>query len=524
MLNVLVAVVLAQIVPPSPPPIAPSPTPAPITTPAVTTALVATPASLGLHAGASAVVTIGGATGSITASSGPLVTASVDPAAQSVTVTAAGQLGRDVVHVTDATGASIDIPVLVAQDAGSVPQAIALRVTGSPIDPGWMEKQVRAAVQKVAVLQPGATLNVTPLEVTPPSPGATATAPVQVQIAGNGTSLDVAATTNVSVQNVSVEPFAPPTLMYDDDPEHINGDGMVYRGTIAEGAPSRLYYYHDDASDPRRLVVILSSASSDPASVQVIDSTAGPNIDVMSVGHAVTRDFLVMKPRNEGVIYDVPANAPLVLHDLAMRSRDGIAGTLGLNVLSGGPVTVTVLAVSTGVDPLTMLASPFLPRDGHHRTGVFNLNNFGTNSLAFAVGGPDASIVYGDRQPTPQNADPAASGHDYGDYGVIHTFLFSLSNPTAEPANVYLYERPIGGIVRSSFVVDGKLIEMGCVRLNTTRYQVSAFTLAPGARYQMNVQTMTDGGSNYPVEVGLTGTAPASATPPISAPDGCFPK
>jgi hypothetical protein len=35
---------------------------------------------------------------------------------------------------------------------------------------------------------------------------------------------------------------------------------------------------------------------------------------------------------------------------------------------------------------------------------------------------------------------------------------------------------------------------------------------------------MTDGGSFYPVEIGITGTPPTPATPAISAPDGCFPK
>jgi hypothetical protein len=35
---------------------------------------------------------------------------------------------------------------------------------------------------------------------------------------------------------------------------------------------------------------------------------------------------------------------------------------------------------------------------------------------------------------------------------------------------------------------------------------------------------MTDGGSFYPLEVGLSGTPPQPVTPPVSAPDGCFPK
>lgn len=453
-----------------------------------------------------------------------MLTVAVDQATQTVSITAAGQLGHDTVHVSDQTGAAVDVPVFVAQDAGSAPAAVTLKVTGSPIDPTWLSTQIASAVARNATVAPGATLAAPSPSIAPPSPGATASVAVPVQISGNDKYLDVAATTNVTVQNVPVVPFVPPTLMYDDDPEHVSVDGVIYRGTVAANAPSRLYYYHDNTSDPRRLVVVLASAGTAPSSVQVIDSTAGPNIDVMSVGHAVSRDFLLMKPNNEGVVYDVNPATPLVLHDVAMGNRQLVAGAVSLNVLSGGPVTVTILSVSPGVDPLTLLAGPLMPRDGHHRSGVFELTNFGTTSLAYAVGGNDASLVYGDRDPTPQNVDPSSTGRDYGDYGVIHTFLFSISNPTSSPATVYLYERPIGGVVRSSFIVDGKLIELGCARLNTVRYQIAAFALQPNGRYQLNVQTMTDGGSNYPIEVGLTATPPQPATPPISAPDGCFPK
>ena len=33
--------------------------------------------------------------------------------------------------------------------------------------------------------------------------------------------------------------------------------------------------------------------------------------------------------------------------------------------------------------------------------------------------------------------------------------------------------------------------------------------------------TMTDGGSFYPLEYGVTGTQPVPYTPPVGAPDGC---
>ena len=55
-------------------------------------------------------------------------------------------------------------------------------------------------------------------------------------------------------------------------------------------------------------------------------------------------------------------------------------------------------------------------------------------------------------------------------------------------------------------------------------YQIAAIPLAAGASQQVRLDTMTDGGSFYPVEIGVTGTPPQPGAPPISEPDGCFPK
>jgi len=440
-----------------------------------------------------------------------------------VTVNAGAQTGTDTVHIADAAGNTADVPLRVALDAGTIPSTLTLKVTGSPVDPTWLAAQIEAFITRMMTVQPGAQATVTVPTSPAPLVGESVQTAVPVQIAGNGTYFDVTGTTNMTVRNVGVEPFAPPVLFYDDDPERIVADGLVYRGSVSSQTPARLYYYHDGGPDPRRLAVILTSQSQDPTSVQIIDASAGPNLDVMSVGHAVSKTYLSLAPRNEGIIVDLDAGEPYLLHDFALTAKAGVAGSVAMQVVSGGPVTVSVVAYSPGVNPVTLLAGPAAPPDGHHRTGVFSIVNFGTQSLAYTVGGEDTKTVYADRDSSPPNAQSGIDGHDFGDYGVLHTFLFSLNNPTAAPATVYLYERPIGGIVRSTFLVDGNLAEVGCVRLSVP-YQIQAFELAAGGRYQVNVQTMTDGGSNYPLEVGMTATPPVASAPPISGPDGCFPK
>lgn len=480
-----------------------------------------------MHPLQSQTILISGANGAITAQlDTPLVTVTVDQTAGSITVTALQQTGRATLTITDSTGASIDAPVRVALDAGVVPTSISLRVTGNGIDPRWLQKQIADAVTRMTQLQPGAgTPQLAPLTLpTLFAPGSTAALPLQVLIPGGDQYYDVTANVTLNLQNIDAAPFLPPLLFYDDDPEKIPADGVLFRNQITSSTPARLYYYHENMTDPHRLLVVLSTNATAPATVQLIDASAGPNIDVMTVGHTVSRDFLLAKPRNQGVVVEVAPQTPYVVDSFAMKARDGAAGSIGIRLLDGGPVTVTVLSMPDTPDAqlAAYLDQPQLPGDGHHRTGIFDISRYGDETLAYTAGGDDATKQYG--AGTPPSADPGASGHDYGDYGVVRTLTFDANNPSDQPATAYLYERPLGGGVRSSFIVDGQLVQLGCARLSQ-RYQIGTpFALQPHASYRVTVQTMTDGGSSYPLEVGMTGTPPIPSTPPLNAPDGCWPK
>jgi hypothetical protein len=472
------------------------------------------------------VVSVSGATPPLTASLDQrLVNVSVSADGTSVTITASQATGNDTLHLTDANGARADLPIRVAFNAGTIVSQTTLTVTGEPADSDWLEAEVKNWVTGLTRALPGAQATVG--EIAPPTaplaPGQSAQFVVPVQIAGNGLYFDQAGTTTVSVQDVSLQPFVPGLLFYDDDPEHVTQDGVLFRGTVTAAQSTRLYYYHDDAADPHVLTVALTSASQDPTSLQLVIASAGPNMDVMHVGQTLTKNFLLTKARGEGVVINLPQDEPFLIADTPMADRQLVSGTVDLRVLSGGPVVVTVLASSAGVDPRTLLDGPVLPGDGHHRTGVFKIDGFGSDSLTYTAGGPDATLVVGDTDPTPPSADSAAGGHDYGDYGVLHTINLTMNNPGATPSAAYLFFKPLAGPARGSFLIDGNLYDVGCVRVPNP-YQVTSFQLNPGQTYRATIQTMTDGGSFYPAQIGITATPPQPSAPPINAPDGCFPK
>jgi hypothetical protein len=528
MVQSLLASLLAALlqVPPSPaPPPATSPTPVVSPTPAAQ--LSAQPfVADHFYPGGVLPIAIANSTGPINAAiDNSIVTWNIDQNAHTVTLTAGQTLGRAVLTISDGSGQQVVIPVRVAVDAAKLlSQTLTLQYTGNPVDQGWLQRTVQRMVLRNVQVQPGIQAQTTFNLPAALAPGSVGAFDAQVQVPGNDSSYPLNAVVNVNLQNVAAQPFAPPVLFYDDDPEHISSEGVLYRGHINPGTPVRLYYYHDNGAQPRDLAVVFS-APSGPSTVQLIDASAGPNIDVMQVGHAVTRDFLTRKPNNQGIVQTVVSGSPYIAERFAMQSLNGAAGSIDVNVLSGGVLDVTVLSVAQNTPDSAipgLLTQPQLPGDGHHRTGVFNISGYAQDTLAYRVGGDDVSLDYGLHSP-PTVAPP--DGRDFGEYGVWRTLNFSVTNPTAQTATLYLYEQPMGGPVRSSFLINGSppLAEISCARASE-RYQVGGAISAPPGATTVQLQTMTDGGSFYPLEVGLTATPPSPSPPPITAPNGCFPK
>jgi hypothetical protein len=501
-----------------------TPNATPTSTPAVT--LSAQPAELKIAVGARAIVSILGASGAIaTTASAPLLDTSVDTSGATVTVTGR-QLGSVSLHVVDQSGAGVDVPIAIVPPAGVVPPRVALTITGRPAEAAFLGDRVRDALDRAIrpALQPNALLQYGALYPAPQALGAgfETTYTVPVTIVGGPESASVSGLATVDVDDLDAPPFVPRVLYFDDDPETIAGDGVLFRRTVEASHDARLFYYHENTLEPRRLVVVLSSAKRS-SRVALVDAPAGPDADVMNVGQAVSRSFLQIKPRDEGLVVNLAPGKTFVQRDATLAPGQVVSAALDLRVLAGGAVTITALAIPPDADPSSYLDSAPLAGDGHGRHGAFALDGIEEKIVAYTLGGPDASTVYGARERMPSNLDAGDPGRDLGDYGVLQRITFDVDNPGARVGTVYLYEKPLGGGVRSVFLVDGAVIELGCARL-PNRYEIASFQIAPHAGTELHLWSMTGGGSSYPLEVGVTATPPSPTTPPLSAPDGCFPK
>jgi hypothetical protein len=353
----------------------------------------------------------------------------------------------------------------------------------------------------------------------PLAPGSVLEARATTTLRGNGQWADVTGITSVHVMIDALSILDPQLLYYSDDPERITTDGVVFRSTISvdRSRAGRTYAYHVSGTPQRRLYLVLQ-ASGGGARVQVLGATAGPSTDFGFVGHISTMRYLIEHASQESFVTPIAAGAPLTipLQTSAMRVGDLVAAIFDVRILTGDPVDVSVVSASGDADPLALLTQPVETDDGHGRRGEFDLTTIPPLALAYMVGGqepPPFTIGV----PVFRNLLPGGRPLG-GDYGVLRQVILQLTNPTANPQNVYLYETPAGGTATTTmfFSGDPEPTVVGCVDPSqTNRYLVKEFALNANESRTVTGSYMTDGTSSFPLLFGLTSMPPA--TPPPTA-------
>jgi len=87
-----------------------------------------------------------------------------------------------------------------------------------------------------------------------------------------------------------------------------------------------------------------------------------------------------------------------------------------------------------------------------------------------------------------------------GSYGVLYDIDLELKNESGDTAQVVILLEPAGGPARGALLVDGRPVETTLLR-NNGEGAVARYTLAPGEVRRVDIQTMPQGGSYYPVRL-----------------------
>ena len=471
-------------------------------------------ARVGIAPGTSFVENVSGATGLVTVTL-PYdgVDASYDPATRRLTINAR-TAGSGAIVLTDRSGATATIALLVAPLAGTIPADVSVDLAGT-VSQAFATARVRGAIDRAIQRRPGTALDVHGITIPATlAPGDTLEAQAGVTLDGHGTYVDVAARTSVHLRVVPEPPLVPTVLFYSDDPEYINAqaDGVLFHGTIDVNTPARIFVYHVARDVPRRIALVLGPSAAG-AHVQVLGTIGGPSPAYPYVGQQSTARFLATRAAQESTLLTLAPGVPYELPLGVLQPNDLLEALQDIRVLDGGPLDITL--VTTAPDaPLPALAQPELPDDSHQRRGAYALTDIAPIALAFTAGTPEPQPVSVGATAYP-NLRPSGRALA-GDYGIVRPVVLTLSNPGAAPQDVFLYELTSGGGgATATFFFNGDTAAtlIPCIDDPANPHLVKAFTLAAGETRTVSGSFMTDGASTYPVRFGLTATAPPPVPP-----------
>lgn len=428
-----------------------------------------------------------------------VATVIVDPAQRILYVTGL-KVGSTTATVTDSRGVTRDVPIRVAYAAGTVADETSLRVTGNPTSADYLREAIALAVTRAATLRSGASINV-PLETIPVRGNLKiddrTELDVPSQIAGNGY-LPVNGTTHVIVENTALPSIQPARLLVSDYPERLTANGVLFTARLDRTQAQRFLYYHfNPATEPaRRLLLKARNASTAPATVQMIDGSAGPGTNEMEVGHLSTKRFLVREARNEGQVMTIAPGATMNLVDHPLPPANVISAILQLRLVSGDPLDLTLVAqdalapTDQSIDTVQLLAG-----GAPHARGVYPVPTF-FFERTYDVDGEDLDIPIG-QLPLPNLREGEALS---GDYGVEQSMNVVIVNMTRGPRAIALYANPRGGRATGTFLINGTLVQAHALAA-FSRFKIWQETINAGTFRRIRIVTMPEGGSSYPLRL-----------------------
>ncbi|HKX17650.1 MAG TPA: hypothetical protein VJT33_06530 [bacterium] len=221
----------------------------------------------------------------------------------------------------------------------------------------------------------------------------------------------------------------------------------------------------------------------------------GPTPDAMRAGHHAAVRFWHAILSSAAATMDLSPHQWTPLLETVLRPRDVISGLAQMEI-SGGQLTLVVLAYLPGASEASIAPASFLARVGTHPFGVFHAplveQHFQANldqprGLLVAGGG-----FLSGRAPTEILK---------GNYGVIYHLRIDCINASRRPIQVILALAPRNGPAAATLVINGRLVDVPAARRGA-RQEVGRYQVPPGT-WQLEIWTTPEGASAYPVRLDL---------------------
>jgi len=423
--------------------------------------------------------------------------------------------GSTTVILTDDYGLTATLAVLVESYAGKAYSTTSITVSGDPASADFVAEEAAQAARLVAYPEAGALVRVDAAEIKAahelrPDDAETVYAPLSIEGAGY---VPYHQTVAVHIVNLAQPNVAPKNLLVSDFPETIVENGTLFYADVNFDAPARLLYYHYSAprSATRRVLVKAQNNGLDTSLLQLISGIAGPNPNILAVGHDSTKRFLMHEASGEGKIFEVPARATVNVVDQLLPAGTLVSGLMQLRVVSGSGVRVAVVVQDADQTPIEPISDTLLSSAVKHSRGIYQVPQFDYD-VSYTVGGDPATLLIG-KLPLPNLVEGEVLG---GDYGVKQSAAITLLNGEPQAQRVGMWFEPRGGRATGTFLIDGRLVQLHPVEAARPAL-VRVFTVPAHGYRRVNFVTMPEGGSSYPVRVTLSSDPPPGGSWNISS-------
>ena len=451
----------------------------------------------------------------VTVTDPTIVDASIDQNTRILAVVGKA-VGTTTITITDGRGLTHTVPVRVALEAGTVAPEESIRITGHPATEAFIREVALNAAVSGVVLRPGASVvaNADAI-VVHQTLASDDVMDVDVPIALQGDPyFGVQGSTTVHIENYAQPMVRPNHLLVSDFPETLKDSGILFTADLtARNAERFLYYHYNPASQPdRRIVLHVQNPSNEPALVQFIAGTAGPETNEMQVGHLSTQRFLVHLAQNEGTVVQIPANSTADLFVQSLPAKAVVSGLLQLHEINGADLHMTLVAQNT-TDPIDMPTTNLaqLAGDHPHARGIYPIPEFYFD-YSYDAEGPNLEVPIG-QIPLPNLVQGETLA---GDYGVLQSVTIRMVNNDRHNARqIAIYVNPRGGRATGTFLIDRVLVQAHALA-PFSNYKLRQYTLPPGSFVRTEIVTMPEGGSSYPLRI-VVGPDDGSSAP--GAPD-----
>lgn len=414
--------------------------------------------------------------------------------------------GSTTITASDQFGQTAALAVSVQPYAGRASAATAVTITGDPASAQFVAEEAAKAAMRVAYPLAGAHVDAPPSNIADAtSLAADNTVVVHVPVSIAGPDLyPYRRTVEVTVSNLA-QPHVPPKfVLVSDFPETITENGTLFYADVNPDSPARLLYYHYAAAGAplRRVLVKVQNNGVESSLIQLTAGIGGPDPNVLMVGHESTKRFLRHEAAGEGEIFEVPPHATMNIVDQLLPANSLVSGLMQARVVAGDGVRVAVVVQDANDSPVDPISDTLLSSAVRHARGVYEVPDFFYDE-EYTVGDVPTVLNIG-KLPLPNLVRGEVLG---GDYGVKQSATVTLVNPQDAAAQVGMWLEPRGGRATATFLIDGELTEIRATNPGSFAI-VKSFQVPAHGYSRVNVVTMPEGGSSYPVNVLFSSNAP----------------